>query len=163
QLLPVSSREMIDTMEQQLDAIGIGYEGRSLDDVISILRLNGIELVIDVRLNAISRKRGFSKTALRLGLEGAGITYQHFPSLGNVRENRDGYSEIGTIRGNAARQNFRERLDGDEASRALDRVAKFAQQKSIALFCFEHDGNHCHREQVLEALRSRKVPELRNA
>lgn len=146
-----------------MNATSIGYEGRSLDDVISALRLKNVDLVVDVRLNAISRKRGFSKTALREGLESAGIGYVHLPSLGNARENRAGYSEVGTSNGERARDTFRERLSCAEARSALDHVEKLTLQRRIALFCFEHEESHCHREQLLEALRLRSARELASA
>ena len=43
----------------------IGYEGQALDDVLGKLKANKIELVVDVRALPLSRKRGFSKNALR--------------------------------------------------------------------------------------------------
>src|SRR5690606_35497866 len=42
---------------------GIGYEGLTLEAFISKLRIRGVQTLVDVRPNAISRKRGFSKRA----------------------------------------------------------------------------------------------------
>lgn len=55
----------------------IGYEGSSAADLFGSLRRSGVKLLIDVRDVPISRKRGFSKTALSEGLSGAGIAYLH--------------------------------------------------------------------------------------
>ena len=73
--------------------IGIGYEGLALSDLIERLREQGATVVDDVRLNAISRKPGFSKRALAAVLEEAGIRYVHDPRLGNPKPNRAGYAE----------------------------------------------------------------------
>ena len=42
----------------------IGYEGRTPEEFLDLLRKAGVTLVCDVRRNPISRKRGFSKGTL---------------------------------------------------------------------------------------------------
>ena len=49
----------------------IGYEGLDSERLVGVLRSAGVAVLADVRAVANSRKRGFSKTALRLGLEAA--------------------------------------------------------------------------------------------
>ena len=71
--------------------IGIGYEGRALAPFVEDLVARGVTRVVDVRLNAISRKPGFSKRALSAALSDAGIGYEHRPSLGNPRANRPSF------------------------------------------------------------------------
>jgi uncharacterized protein (DUF488 family) len=132
---------------------GIGYEGLTLDAFVSKLRINSIQTLVDVRLNAISRKRGFSKRALSEALEAAGIAYVHLPALGNQRDNRAGYSELRTDLAVEVRDRFREVLQSEEAVAVLQLVAELARDKNVALFCYEKDEQHCHREQVLEAVR----------
>jgi len=44
--------------------VSIGYEGRSLDEFVQALKGHRVDVLIDVRLTPISRKKGFSKTAL---------------------------------------------------------------------------------------------------
>ena len=134
--------------------LGIGYEGQTLDTLISKLRLRGIETLVDVRLNAISRKRGFSKTALSEAVRAAGIEYVHMPELGNRRDNRDGYAATDTLEAREARDRFRGALASDTGTAALEELASLAKDRTIALFCFEADEDHCHRQQVREALTS---------
>ena len=50
----------------------IGYERAPLDQVIDRLHAGGVELVIDVRAVASSRRAGFSKTLLGNSLIAAG-------------------------------------------------------------------------------------------
>ena len=132
---------------------GIGYEGLSLDGLIAKLRLRDADVLVDIRLNALSRKQGYSKRALGAALEAAGITYLHEPRLGNPRENRAGYAETSTPAGEAARDQFRELLSSPDAAAAIREVADLAETHTVALLCYEADETHCHREQVLAAVR----------
>lgn len=132
---------------------GIGYEGLTLDAFISKLRIRGIHTLVDVRLNAISRKRGFSKRALAEALGEAGIAYVHLAALGNQRDNRAGYGDLTSDRANEVRDRFRRQLQSEAATTAMQQVADLAQAGEVVLFCYEQDEQHCHREQVLEQVR----------
>ncbi len=136
------------------NVLGIGYEGQTLDAFVSRLRLHSVDTLVDVRLNAISRKRGFSKTALSEAVRAAGIEYVHMPELGNHRDNRDGYATTDTPEAREARDRFRRLLASERGTSALRELALLARGQTIALFCFEADEGHCHRQQVREALAS---------
>ena len=71
-----------------MTVVTIGYEGRQLDEFVAELSNRRVEIVFDVRENAISRKLGFSKRRLGEALAVAGIDYRHQPALGNPRSNR---------------------------------------------------------------------------
>lgn len=133
--------------------IGIGYEGLTLDSLIERLRPEGIEVLVDVRLNAISRKAGFSKRALAAAVEAAGIRYVHDPRLGNPKENRAAYADATSPEGTAARQLFRSLLRAGSGVEGVDDLAKLAEQHPVAVLCYEADEAHCHREQVMAAVR----------
>jgi uncharacterized protein (DUF488 family) len=66
----------------------VGYEGSKPSDLFASLQDNGITLLIDVREVPISRKPGFSKTSLSLGLDVAGIRYLHLKGLGDPKPGR---------------------------------------------------------------------------
>ena len=51
----------------------IGYEGTTSAEVLGLLRRSNVQLLIDVRAIASSRKPGFSKTLLAAGLQAEGI------------------------------------------------------------------------------------------
>ncbi len=51
----------------------IGYEGADPERFVATLLEAGVTVLADVRAVALSRKRGFSKTALRNAVEGQGI------------------------------------------------------------------------------------------
>ena len=44
--------------------VSIGYEQRDVSELIGLLKANGVVTLVDVRLNPISRKKGFSKKSL---------------------------------------------------------------------------------------------------
>jgi len=121
--------------------VSIGYEGRDLDSFLSALRINRVDVVVDVRLTPISRKRGFSKTALSTALDAANVGYLHVPELGNPKDNRDAF---GDGRVELGRARFTERLDNGSGP-SFDQVLELAREQRIALLCFERDEEHCHR------------------
>ena len=71
-----------------MDLFTVGYEAATLPDVIGRLRAAGVQLLIDVRAVAASRRPGFSKTALSAGLAETGIDYLHLRALGTPSEGR---------------------------------------------------------------------------
>ena len=126
--------------------ISIGYERRDLSELIGLLKTNGVVTLVDVRLNPISRKKGFSKKALAAALGDAGIEYRHERELGNPKENRDPFR-----RGlESARQKYRRHLQNGACS-AYERVVDLASTSRIALLCYERDHDQCHRSCILEA------------
>ncbi|MEW2608871.1 DUF488 family protein [Streptomyces sp. NPDC047880] len=129
-----------------------GYEGRDIDSFVASLLDSRIDVVADVRLTPISRKKGFSKTRLGEALAEAGIEYTHLRGLGNPKDNRapfwDGRLNVGRAR-------FRGVLRSEEAQSDLDRLAEHARQSRVAVLCFEKDESRCHRQVVLETVRKR--------
>ena len=136
--------------ERNVGITGIGYEGLDLDALVSKLCLRGITKLVDVRLNAISRKKGFSKRALSAALAESGIEYVHMPALGNQRDNRAGYGQLESTAAHEARDRFRRALEGEAATAALNELAELARRGDVAVFCYEQNESHCHREQVIE-------------
>lgn len=135
--------------------IGVGYEGRTLDQVVTELRGWGVTTLVDVRLNAISRKRGFSKKALTEGLEAAGIAYVHLPALGNPRDNREHFADTDTDDAHRARETFRQTMSAPAAAEAIDVLVRLSSETHVAVFCYEQSELHCHRREVLAAVRDR--------
>lgn len=124
---------------------GVGYEGRTLDDLVALLVANGVEVLVDVRENAVSRKPGLSKQRLGEALGEVEIVYRHEPTLGNPRDNRDAFR-----RGSAeARARYLAHVD-EGGGDALARVVALVGEGRVALLCFERDEEQCHRGCVIE-------------
>jgi uncharacterized protein (DUF488 family) len=131
--------------------LGIGYQGRDVASFIDELAGDRVEVVFDVRLTPISRKKGFSKRLLAAHLRESGIGYEHLPSLGNPKWNRKGFA--GTAEELAeARRHYATCLESEDARSALDRIGQLATHQRVALLCFEADDQRCHRKVVLDAL-----------
>jgi uncharacterized protein (DUF488 family) len=130
---------------------GVGYEGQSIDAFICGLLSSGTRILADVRLNAISRKRGFSKGLLGASLTDAGIGYWHVPELGNPGWNRAGFGGP-TAEVRAARARFAGMIGGEAASSRLEQIATAARDGVVAVMCVEADERACHRYVIIQEL-----------
>ncbi|MBK6854425.1 MAG: DUF488 domain-containing protein [Burkholderiales bacterium] len=135
-----------------------GYEGLTIEAFIQRLRDARVELIVDVRELPLSRKKGFSKTALREQLAAAGIGYEHVPALGCPKAIRDEY-----------------RADGDWATYTrgflahlgtvqpeVRALAATARAHRACLVCFEADHHACHRTYVARAARAAGGPAVQH-
>ena len=127
----------------------IGYEGSEVESFLFTLGAAGIDRIIDVRDVPLSRKRGFSKSALAASLSTAGIAYTHLKALGDPKEGR-----LAMRRGD--KRSFLEifgmQLQTPEAGEALEQTAMFARREKVALLCYERDPQDCHRSLVAAEL-----------
>jgi uncharacterized protein (DUF488 family) len=136
--------------------VSAGYEGRTIDSFVESLLAAGVTTVADVRLNPISRKAGFSKNRLSDALASVGIDYLHMRPLGNPRENREPFWSGRVAEG---RETFLALLDGDEPASAMNELGDLAERQVVAVMCFEHDEDRCHRKVVIDILkRDNHVP-----
>ena len=67
----------------------IGYEGTTVPDFLAALKAAGVRQLVDIRALPLSRRPGFSKSALRSALEEVGIVYVHLRALGTPAEGRE--------------------------------------------------------------------------
>ena len=129
----------------------IGYEGRDLDTFVSSLGRHQVERVVDVREIPLSRKRGFSKSALRAKLEDEGFEYVHLRELGSpkamrhkLREDRDYQSFF---------RAFSTYLDNNLS--AIEEAYQYVRNATCCLLCFERLPDKCHRSMVAEKIKER--------
>lgn len=127
----------------------IGYEGAGAAAFVCTLGAAGVELVLDIREIAGSRRPGFSKNALREHLALAGIGYIHFRNLGDPKEGREA-----ARRGDYAtfQRVFSAHLASKSAQAELAEAVRLASVSSVALLCYERDPKECHRSIVAKAM-----------
>lgn len=131
----------------------IGYEGADVDRFLTTLTDAGVETLADVRAVALSRKRGFSKSALREALSGRGIGYEHFIKLGTPKEGRQA-ARAGD--GDLMRRIYcDEVLSTEDAQKAFHDLEALAAERPICLLCFERDPANCHRRVLAQRLADR--------
>jgi len=131
----------------------IGYEGLDSERLIAALRDAQVGTLADVRAVANSRKRGFSKNALRTSLEEAGIGYAHARALGTPKAGRQAAraDDAALMR----RIYCEEVLDTANGGLALDELSALAGRSPICLLCFEREPERCHRRVLAERLEAR--------
>jgi uncharacterized protein (DUF488 family) len=140
--------------------VSIGYQGRTLDDFVALLQAEQVETVVDVRLNASSRQRGFSKNILRDGLAAAGIGYEHCKALGSPKEVRPKFHS-GDVAGGLAIYADKV-IDTVDGQAALEQLAMQINKQRVAILCLEEDEDVCHRQEVIaRLLKMSKVPVIR--
>ena len=131
----------------------IGYEGKTIDGFLNELIQNKIGLLVDVRKNAFSMKKGFSKSQLEKFLGKASIGYLHVPELGIESEKRknlesaDDYKELFKA--------YRSALPGRKEK--IAELQALGEKQRIALMCFEADKNFCHRGVLSDFLNQEVV------
>jgi uncharacterized protein (DUF488 family) len=128
----------------------IGYEGATIASFQEALRDAGIDLLVDVRALASSRRPGFAKTRLAANAKEAGAEYLHLRALGTPS---DGRAAARAGRHEEMHRIFRGQLATPEAQAELALVADLVRQgRHVCLLCFEADPAHCHRSIVAAAL-----------
>lgn len=136
----------------QRELYTIGYEGVGVEEFVAALQAAGIETLIDVRDVPVSRKRGFSKSALAAILEAHGIDYVHLKGLGDPKAGREAAraGEYGLFR-----RIFGSHMTTDVARRDLERAVALVCESPSCLMCFEHKHTNCHRSIVADHIAQR--------
>ncbi len=119
----------------------IGYEGKTIDAFLNELTQHNVSLLVDVRRNAFSMKKGFSKNQLNYYLEKAGIGYLHVPELGieaGKRKDLDSKADY-----KALFRAYRKTLPSKKEK--IEELKKLGKENKVSLMCFEADKNFCHR------------------
>lgn len=126
----------------------VGYEGLELEGFLRQLRRAGVRLLVDVRDLPLSRKRGFSKTALAEALAEAGMAYFTFAAW--VAPRRSATSTAWTGDWKAYTAAFLKHLR--KQSQAVRELADVCAKHPAALLCYEADAGLCHRTYVARAV-----------
>ncbi|MEP9369740.1 DUF488 domain-containing protein [Xanthobacter sp. VNH20] len=127
----------------------VGYEQTTSGAFQGTLTRAGVDLLVDVRAVAASRRPGFSKTALAAGISEHGIAYVHLRALGTPKEGR-----LAARSGDhdALMRIYDAHLATDKAREALDELASLAQGRRICLMCYERHVEGCHRLRLAQFL-----------
>jgi uncharacterized protein (DUF488 family) len=138
----------------------IGYEQANPDAVLKELKAAKVDLLIDTRAVAASRKPGFSKRQLAASLDEAGISYLHLQKLGTPASGRTAaragdYKTLWRIYG--------KHLKTAGALEEMDELIRLVRSKQrVCLLCFERDHNECHRSKIAEIVHERTGAKVQN-
>jgi uncharacterized protein (DUF488 family) len=127
----------------------IGYATAPQPKVIEALKAAGVEVLIDVRAVAASRRAGFSKGLLSASVADAGMDYVHLRDLGTPKPGR-----IAARHGRTAemREIFEAHMAEPAAQLALAQAVEIARGRKVALLCYCAEAAKCHRAIVAERM-----------
>jgi uncharacterized protein (DUF488 family) len=138
----------------------IGYEQATQDALLEMLKAAGVQLLVDVRAVAASRRPGFAKRQLAAGAEAASMGYLHLRGLGTPAEGR-----LAARSGQAERMRaiFADHLATGTAQAELEELARIVESgQRVCLLCLERDPLHCHRSIVADELQRRLDVEVQH-
>lgn len=130
-----------------------GYQGRDLDQLLRVVQDSRVELVVDIREHATSRKPGFAAQELKESLSAIGVAYVHLPQLGCPSESRHALWRQGDAE--TFFESYRRRL-AEHPGAFPDLLRRLRSGRSL-LLCLEKDPLRCHRAVLVERLRAEGV------
>lgn len=134
----------------------IGHSTRPLDDLIELLRENGVRLLVDIRRFPGSRRQPqFNKEPFAAALHDVGITYEHAIDLGGRRAPVE-HSPNEGLR-NPQFRGYADHMETPEFARALDRLLDQGVNEVVAVMCAEAVPWRCHRSLLADAILARGV------
>lgn len=139
-------------MKEVTTAFTIGYQGYSLPELISTLKEHGIEVLVDVRYDAYSRRPEFRKDYLQKAIQEAGIQYVHRPELGTPTQLRKKIADQQSTK--EVFNLYFERISKVNL-RYVQAVAGLAKERRVTLMCMEKEPERCHRRILADFLSKR--------
>jgi uncharacterized protein (DUF488 family) len=131
----------------------IGYQAATVRTFLEALARHRIDLLVDVRAVASSRRPGFAKSALAANLQGASIEYLHLKGLGTPAEGR---AAARAGRHGEMKRIFERHMKTAGAQAELETLAQIVRSdRRACLLCLEADPTQCHRSLVAAALGER--------
>ncbi len=137
----------------------VGYEGESVDHFFQKILNSGIEAIIDIRSNPISRKYGFSKKIMSQICDSLGLEYIHYPQLGihsSLRKNLKSNIDYKLLLDEYEKSVLKETSDHQKE------VISLLKRKPSTLLCFEADENCCHRSRLANHLAAKTELQVRH-
>lgn len=128
----------------------IGFTGKSVEQFFTLLRENGVQRLVDIRLYPSTQLSGFAKAkdlAWLLG-EVANCSYVRVKDLAPTPEILHDYRKDEDWERYV--QRFEALMDARDITNALDRAS--FESAASCLLCSEATPEHCHRRLVAERL-----------
>ena len=114
-----------------------------------MLMRQGIQRLIDVRSNPVSRRYGFHKTTLSQLCKSLDLEYVHRPELGIPPVLRQSLNTHADYESLFAKYDA-EILSAKAAE--VEEVSQLIQAKPTVLVCMEADPQMCHRSRLAKAI-----------
>jgi uncharacterized protein (DUF488 family) len=138
----------------------IGYEQAKPAAVFDELRRAKIDLLVDVRAVAASRRPGFSKRQLSASLDDVGIDYIHLQKLGTPAEGRAAARSGDT---KALWRIYDRHIKTAAAQTEMgELLAVIKSGKRLALLCYCRDPKTCHRSRIVANVTKRQPVKVKD-
>jgi uncharacterized protein (DUF488 family) len=138
----------------------IGYEKARPQAVLDELKAAKVNLLVDTRAVAASRRPGFSKRALAAALDEIGIGYIHLQKLGTPAEGREA-ARAGDY--DTAWKIYDQHIKTAEAQRELGELVSLIKDgRRVCLLCYERDPAQCHRSRIAALVKKRVKTKVRD-
>lgn len=128
-------------------AYTVGYEGKSVDRFFNELLASGMEGIIDVRANPVSRKYGFAKKSMSRIADRLGLVCFHMPELGITGDRRADLSDFDSYQ-RLLEQYEKKMLP--KRTQQIERATELLSSRPLALLCMEKDVRCCHRGRLAD-------------
>lgn len=127
----------------------IGHSTRSLDELVSLLRHEGITRLADIRRFPGSRRYPwFTREALERSLPAAGLIYEHFEDLGGRRKPRPDSRNVALTSDQF--RGYADYMATPEFHAAVDRLVSY--EGRTAYMCAEAVPWRCHRNLLSDEM-----------
>ena len=129
----------------------LGYSNRPFDQFLTLLKVNRIDILVDVRTIPKSRHRPeFNIDSLPVELEAAGISYVHMKGLGGLRKPLGNSVNSGWI--DESFRGFADYMQTDQFRNTLADMQDLVRKNRVAIMCAEGNPFSCHRSLIADAM-----------
>ena len=155
-MFPVVGRKDDGISEMGQTVYTIGHSTRTVEEFVSLLKENSIELLVDIRTMPKSRHNPqFAAESLENLLRLYSIKYRHIPSLGGLR--RPSKESINTGWRNDSFRGFADYMQTKEFDEAINNLIEMSGITHLVIMCAEAVPWRCHRSLVSDALTVRGI------
>ena len=133
----------------------IGHSTRTIDEFVSLLKENEINLLADARAWPGSKRYPqFNKEALEESLSAHAIHYEHFAELGGKRKSTP--DSHNTAWRNASFRGYADYMETEQFQKGIERLLDVATEAGAsAIMCAEAVWWRCHRSLIADYLKAR--------
>jgi uncharacterized protein (DUF488 family) len=132
----------------------IGHSTRSIPEFVDLLRCGPVDLVVDVRTVARSRRNPqYNEDVLGAELAGYQVGYSRMSNLGGLRgRSRDVPAGVNGFWENQSFHNYADYALSDRFAVALDELMEVSESRRCAIMCAEAVWWRCHRRIIADYL-----------
>ena len=134
----------------------VGHSTRPIEEFLTLLHAFGIELLVDIRTIAKSRRNPqYGQEALEASLQGGGIAYRRLEGLGGLRPARK--DSVNQAWRNRSFRGYADHMQTAAFAESLSELIRLARERRTAIMCAEAVPWRCHRSLVGDALLVRGI------